>query len=124
MHYAAKHNHIAIVKALIKHGAVYDASDSQVKAPVHLINKPEITELLNIIDKLFSYVTECNLNELISFFNKGAEINAFNSNEKTLLQFAVEQNHLELPLVLLECDANANDLDEDQRVLIAEFRYQ
>jgi ankyrin repeat protein len=86
LHYAAKHNHIAIVKTFIKLGAVYDASDSQVRVPDHLINKPKITELLNIIDKLFNCVTECNLNEIISYSNKEAEVNACNSNEKTLLQ--------------------------------------
>jgi ankyrin repeat protein len=51
---------------------------------------------------------------LISYSNKEAEVNACNSNEKTLLELAVEQNHLELPSALLECGGNANDLDEDQ----------
>ncbi len=122
LHFATKHNHIAIVKALIKHGAAYDARDSQGRAPVQLINNPDITELLNIIDKLFNCVREGNLNELISFLNKGAEVNACNSDGKTLLQLAVEQNHLELTSVLLERGANFNDLDEDQQVLIAEFK--
>ncbi len=63
---------------------------------------------------MFNCVTECNLNELISYSNKEAEVNACNSNEKTLLELAVEQNHLELPSALLECGGNANDLDEDQ----------
>ncbi len=122
LHFAAKHNHIAIVKALIKHGTVYDARDSQGRAPVQLTNNPEITELLNIIDKLFNCVREGNLNELISYLNMGAEVNACNSNEKTLLQLAVEQSHLEIASVLLERGANVNDLDEDQQVLIAEFK--
>jgi tetratricopeptide (TPR) repeat protein len=111
LHFAAKHNHIAIVKALIKHGTVYDARDSQGRAPVQLTNNPEITELLNIIDKLFNCVREGNLNELINYLNKGAEVNACNSDEKTLLQLAVEQNHLELASVLLEHGANVNKLD-------------
>jgi ankyrin repeat protein len=113
LHYAAKHNHIPIVKALIKHGTVYDPRDSQGRAPVQLTNNPEITELLNIIDKLFNCVREGNLSELIIYLNKGAELNAFNSEEKTLLQLAVEQNHLELASVLLSRCANVNKLDED-----------
>ncbi len=59
---------------------------------------------------------------MISYHNKGAEVSACNSEEKTLLQLAVEQNHLELTSVLLERGANFNDLDEDQQVLIAEFK--
>jgi tetratricopeptide (TPR) repeat protein len=113
LHFAAKHNHIAVVKALIKHGTVYNARDSQDRAPAQLTNNPEITELLNIIDKLFNCVREGTLNELISYLNKGAEVNACNSEEKTLLQLAVEQNHLELASVLLEHGANVNKLDED-----------
>ncbi len=111
LHYAAKHNYIAIVKTLIKHGAVYDARDSQGRAPVQLTNNPEITELLNVIDKLFICVREGNLNELISYLNKGAELNACNSDKKTLLQLAVEQNHTELVSVLLERGVIVYDLD-------------
>ncbi len=122
LHFAAKHNHIAVVKALIKHGTVYDARDSQGRAPVQLTNSPEITELLNIIDKLFNCVREGNLNEFISYLNKRAEVNPCNSDEKTLLQLAVEQNHLELASVLLERGANVNKLNENQQVLIAEFK--
>jgi ankyrin repeat protein len=59
---------------------------------------------------------------LISYHNKGAEVSACNSEEKTLLQLAVEQNHLELTSVLLERGANINDLDEDQQLLISEFK--
>jgi ankyrin repeat protein len=122
LHFAAKHNHIAVVKALIKHGTVYDARDSQGRTPAQLTNNPEITELLNIIDKLFNCVREGNLNELISYLNKRAEVNSCNSDEKTLLQLAVEQNHLELASVLLERGANVNKLNENQQVLIAEFK--
>ncbi len=114
LHFAAKHNHIDIVKALLKYGAVYDAHDNQGRSPVQLKNSQEIIELLNIIDKLFNCVRESNLNELISYLNKGAVVNACNSDEKTLLQLAVEQNHLELASILLERCANVNDLDEDQ----------
>jgi tetratricopeptide (TPR) repeat protein len=122
LHFAAKHNHVAIVKSLIKHGTVYNARDSKERAPVQLTNNPEITELLNIIDKLFDCVREGNLNELISYLNRGAEVNSCNSDDKTLLQLAVEQNHLELASVLLERGANINKLDENQQVLIAEFK--
>ncbi len=59
---------------------------------------------------------------MISYHNKGAEVSACNSEEKTLLQLAVEQNHLELTSVLLERGANINDLDEDQQLLISEFK--
>ncbi len=122
LHFTAKHNYIAIIKALLKHGTVHDARDSQGRAPVQLTNNPEITEFLNIIDKLFSFVREGNLNELISYLNKGTEVNSCNSDEKTLLQLAVEQNHLELASVLLERGANVNFLDEAQQLLIAEFK--
>jgi tetratricopeptide (TPR) repeat protein len=121
LHFAAKHNHIAVVKALIKHGTFYDARDSQGRAPAQLTSNPEISELLNIIDKLFNCVREGNLNELISYLNKRAEVNSCSSDEKTLLQLAVEQNHLELASVLLEHGANVNKLNENQQVLIAEF---
>jgi hypothetical protein len=60
LHFDAKHNHIAILNSLIKHGAVYDARDSQGRAPVQLTNNPEITELLNIIDNLFNCIREGN----------------------------------------------------------------
>jgi hypothetical protein len=40
---------------------------------------------MNIIHKLFTCVREDNLNELINYLNKEAEVNACNSEEKTLL---------------------------------------
>ncbi len=64
---------------------------------------------------------ESNLNELITYLSEGAEIKACNSDGRTLLQFAVERNHLEIALTLLECGANVNDLDENQHLLVAEF---
>ncbi len=39
---------------------------------------------------------ESNLNELITYLSEGAEIKACNSDGRTLLQFAVERNHLEI----------------------------
>ncbi len=56
---------------------------------------------------------------MVIYLNKEAEENACNSDEKTLLQLAVEQHHLELASVLLVRGANVNDLDEDKQVLIA-----
>jgi ankyrin repeat protein len=43
LHFTAKHNHIVIVEILMKHGAVHDARDKQVRAPVQLTNNSEIT---------------------------------------------------------------------------------
>jgi tetratricopeptide (TPR) repeat protein len=121
LHFAAKENHIGVAKALLRHGAVYDTRDSQDRAPVQLTNNPEIIGVLNIIDKLFNYVRKSNLNELINYLSEGAVINARNSDEKTLLQLVVQQNRLEIALILLECGANVNDLDENQQLIITEF---
>jgi ankyrin repeat protein len=83
------------------------------REPIRLTNNPEVIDLLNITNKLFNYARESNLNQLKSYLSEGAEINARNSDEKTLLQLAVQQNRLEIASILLERGANVNDLSEN-----------
>jgi hypothetical protein len=94
LHYAAKLNQRPIVKTLLKHGAFYDAQDSQGRTPIQLTTDSSIQGLLDATGKLFHAAKEGSLTALINVLDQGAEMNAHDGEGRTVLHVA-QNGHVE-----------------------------
>jgi ankyrin repeat protein len=114
LHYAAKLNHLPVVQALLNRGAFYAAQDSQGRTPTQLTTDSTIRSLLDATDELFHTVKEGSLTEVMSSPNQGVEINARDSEGKTVLHVAAQSGHVEIVDALLQRNIDVNALDDHQ----------
>ncbi|CAL1290689.1 unnamed protein product [Larinioides sclopetarius] len=69
LHYAAKFNHFTVVKSLLLHGGIYNATNNNYKTPLDFTTHEEIKNLLQLIDESFKKVKNGNT-EIISLLKK------------------------------------------------------
>ncbi len=115
LHYAAKLNERPIVKTLLKHGAFYDAQDSQGRTPIQLTTDSSIQGLLDATGKLFHAAKEGSLTALINALDQGAEMNAHDGEGRTVLHVGAQDGHVEIVEALCQRNIDVNARDDHQR---------
>ncbi|MFP3035836.1 MAG: ankyrin repeat domain-containing protein, partial [Wolbachia sp.] len=98
IHYAAKFSHLKIVKALLSHGAVYNAVSDSGKTPSDFTVDRDITSLFKLVSESFKKVEEGNaqvindLNKIKDIDTVKAVMSARNRENKTLVVAAIHSN--------------------------------
>ncbi|KAK7872768.1 hypothetical protein R5R35_011892 [Gryllus longicercus] len=108
LHYATKFSHLKIVKTLLANGAVYNFKNKEQKTPLDFAINQDITHLLTLVDKLFSYAENGNM-KLISELKMVHEIDTM----KAILNACNERKE-----IIIDC-ANRNEYpfnDELQKI--------
>ncbi|CAL1269939.1 unnamed protein product [Larinioides sclopetarius] len=98
LHVAAKHNDLDIIKCLLFYGGSYDIKNNEGLTPVQLSTNQTISDLLNVLQEMFSSVQEGNskaITLLKSMNNDNLSIvkKTRNSQGHTLLQVAIKNQN-------------------------------
>ncbi len=99
LHIAIEHKNLEIVRFLLERGAKVNVKDKYGISPILMLDEdlddPNAVEVLKLL------------------ITKGANVNARNENQETLLMLACENENLAVAKILLAAKANPNLKDED-----------
>ncbi|KAL3278401.1 hypothetical protein HHI36_013728 [Cryptolaemus montrouzieri] len=106
LHVASKNGFFDVVKSLLKHGAIYNMENNEGKSPIELSEDQNITEILRLIQKLFSKIKEGDVESICKLESVRRDeflalTNACNNEGNTLLQVAIINKHMNIASKIL-----------------------
>ncbi|GFV08331.1 hypothetical protein TNCV_327651 [Trichonephila clavipes] len=118
LHVAVQMGHLEIVKCLLKYGAIYDIRNNNLETPWYLSRDSLIDKILDDLHDLFPCARDGNEDAIVKLGRKGndeivAITGARNSQDHTLLQVAITNNHHGIADKLIKIMKESTEMEKD-----------